>query len=202
MTDFCASMLCLRTVLRCGSFGSGQRVEGHLTPGLHCPPALPPSLPPAPPGHHRGALAALFLASSFPSPPPVSRNSDLCSSLSALLPGPCHSASPERECGWRMKAQPSGPGASCHLHGQGTGGADAVCQGQLGDKRKEHGESPRFTFSLPVLLSTLSPPCAKASLLGGFRASPGLAVLRGGRLPPRHPPLLFNAVNNGFINWD
>ena len=165
------------------------------------PRALPPSLPPVPPGHHRGALTALFLASSFPSPPPVSRDSDLCSSLSALLPGPCHSASPERECGWRMKAQRSGPGASCRLHGQGTGGADAVCQGQLGDEREERGESRRFAFSSPVLLSTPSPPCAGASLLGGFRASPGLGAERG-PAPPRRPPLTFNAVNNGFISWD
>lgn len=181
----------------------GSALKATSPPDSTVPRALPPSLPPVPPGHHRGALTALFLASSpFPSPPPVSRDSELCSSLSALLPGPCHSASPETECGWRTKAQQSGPGASCHLHGQGTGGADAVCQGQLGDKRKEHGESPRFAFSLSVLRSTLSPPRAKASLLGGFRASPGLAVLRGGRLPPRHPPLLFNAVNNGFINWD
>lgn len=56
--------------------------------------------------------------SSFPSPPPApvtvtsAPHSPPCSlDLATQLP-------PERERGWRTKAQRSGPGASCHLHGQ------------------------------------------------------------------------------------
>lgn len=47
------------------------------------------------------------------------------------------------------------------------------------------------------VLSAL-PPRPKPPSLPAEPAQPD--VLR--RLPPPHPPLLFNAVNNGFINWD
>ena len=190
-------MLCLRTVLRRGSLGSEAVNWRPLHPRtllsfkhFHCPLFLSLQVTTEGP-----SLPCFLESSSFPSPPPVSSDSDHFSSPSTPLPGPCHSASPERECGRKPETGlQSGEGtavragANCHLHGPVKQGCwRCPPKAAWGLARKSVGKAPD-SHVLRRSFCPLSPASCQSLPLRWLQSQPRPGCAERRPPPPHHHP--------------